>query len=186
MNKKLLLVPMLAIVGTSLIACNGNNGGKGGNIEAEEGKATLNITYARMGYGDSWLKAICQKYRDETGVGFKFSSRIGIDGVSAINTEIESKSSNADIIFTKRGIFAEDIYSGKTKINGTSYDCIYADISDVWNAKLDGENIFEENYSGIDVEKLEKDYTEALSEYEKINLDGRNLHRRTCGRLQKR
>lgn len=137
MKKKLLMIPIAIAASSCLVGCNNN--GKGG-IDAKDGKATLTVTYARLGYGDSWLKEICKKYNEKTGVGFKFNSRIGSDGVSAIDTEVDSKSSDADLIFTKRNSFAKDIYAGKVKIGGTQYDCLYADISDVWNNAYEKEN----------------------------------------------
>ena len=80
---------MIVFAATCLTGCGDNS-----DYNAKDGQATLTITYAKMGYGDTWLKEICKNYNEKTGVGFKLNSRIGSDGVGAINTEIESKASN--------------------------------------------------------------------------------------------
>lgn len=134
MNKKLKFLPAIFLLAGCLASC-----GNKSDYEAKDGQPTLTITYARMGYGDTWLKEICKNYNAKTGVGFKLNSHIGSAGVDDIGTEIDSKASNADVIFTKRSQFARDIYSGKVKIGGTSYDCMYADITDVWNSKYGNE-----------------------------------------------
>lgn len=148
MKKKLILsISVLGIMAAVLSGCGGSSSG---DIPSRDGKPVLNVTIAKMGYGTDWLKNICTKYNEKTGVGFSFNILVGQDGVSTIQTQLDSYKLNADLVFTKKGTFEKDIYFTKgAKIGGQVVDCMYAELSDVYNYKNEGESktIKEKMYS---------------------------------------
>ncbi len=100
----------------------------------------LQISVLKLGYGTEWLTALEEAFETKTGKSVDVKIKIGSDGQSSFDSELESNSSDTDIFFTKRGWFAEDVYKGKISVKGNSYDCLYADLTDVWNSvAADGE-----------------------------------------------
>lgn len=138
MKRKLIQVTSaLAIMAAVLTGCGGSSAG---DIPSRDGKPVLNVTIAKMGYGTDWLKNICKAYNEKTGVGFSFNILVGQKGVSTISTQLESYKLNADLVFTKQGTFEKDIYFTQgAKIGGKVVDCMYADLTDVYNTKYSGE-----------------------------------------------
>lgn len=128
----------LAIMAAVLTGCGGSGAG---DIPSRDGKPVLNVTIAKMGYGTDWLKNICKAYNEKTGVGFSFNILVGQDGVSSIATQLDSYKLNADLVFTKQNSFEKDIYFTKgAKIGGQVVDCMYAELSDVYNYTNSGES----------------------------------------------
>ncbi len=98
-------------------------------------KDALVITVAKLGYGDAWLYDLAKAYEEKTGTKVQVISKIGDSGLSAIKGEMQSQATETDIFFTRAQEFFKSIYKGAVNINGTNYDCEFADLSDVWNSK---------------------------------------------------
>ncbi len=117
----------------------------------------LQISVVKLGYGVDWLYALEDAFEAKTGKSVDVTVKIGKVGQSAFDNELESNASDTDIFFTKRGWFAEDVYKGKISVKGATYDCLYADLTDVWNSTAAaGESLTIK-------EKMDATYTEALN-----------------------
>lgn len=128
----LAMVTLLTVVCTT--GCSDKEGGKSG----DSGKGTLRISAVELGYGVDWLKAVVAEFEKETGYTVELTSKVGSLGSAALVTELESMASDSDIIMSKFPNFAKYAHEGKVAgANGTNYDCILADVSDVWNAAVD-------------------------------------------------
>ena len=130
-STKILCAAMaLAMSVSSLAACVGEKN----NPDA------LLITAAELGYGLDWLDDIVDAYEKKTGVDVTVVRKVGQAGVSAINTELESLAAETDLFFAKSSQYHKTIYQGSINAQGKTFDCLYADISDVWNAEVDGKS----------------------------------------------
>lgn len=98
----------------------------------------IQISIAKLGYGTQWLHNIAEKYTEKTGVNVQITEEIGQEGNSRINTAVSSLVSTIDIAFQQGSIWS-DIYGGSVRVNGVTYDTLYADISDVYTDELEGE-----------------------------------------------
>ncbi len=141
-------------LGCALTASVGLVGvGCGGDTE----KGDLQVSVVKLGYGTEWLTALEEAFEAKTGKTVSVKVKIGREGQSSFDSELESNASDTDIFFTKRGWFAEDVYKGKISVKGTSYDCLYADLSDVWNSvAAEGEKVTIKD-------KMDPTYTDALN-----------------------
>lgn len=145
-----LMVTVVMIMTMMLTGCQSKNGTAG-----ESGEGTLKITAVELGYGVEWLKALAQEFEKETGYTVEVESKVGTLGISALTTELESMASKSDLIFNKFGSFAKYAHEGKVLgADGTNYDCILADITDVWNAVVD------EGSDQTIAEKMDAEYRE--------------------------
>lgn len=99
----------------------------------------IQISVAKMGYGTDWLHNIANAYTAKTGNKVQITEEIGQDGNSKIAEQVESCASTIDISVTETAI-AKNIYNGSVSAGGVTYDCLYADLTDVYTAQLDGEN----------------------------------------------
>ena len=97
----------------------------------------LHISAVKLGYGVEWLEAMAEAFEEEKQIAVDISTVVGSAGLTALDNELESLASTTDLFFNKRGWFAEDVYRGSITVGGKSYDCLYADVSDVWNAVVD-------------------------------------------------
>ncbi len=122
---------LVALFGAT--ACGGDTGGK--SQAGENGY--LKITAVELGYGTEWLKKMEPVFEKESGINVDIVTKVG--AVDAINTEIDSKASDTDLFFNKRGFFAKDVYKGSISVKGQRYDCLYADLTDVWDSIPNGE-----------------------------------------------
>lgn len=138
MNKftKTISVLLATVMLLSVLLMTGCSGS--GNNGETTGEGTLKISAVELGYGIDWLKALIEGFEKETGYTVEFTSKVGQLGTSALVTELESMASDSDIIFSKFGSFAKYYYEGQVVgANGTNYDCVLADVTDVWNAIVD-------------------------------------------------
>lgn len=99
----------------------------------------IQISIAKMGYGTEWLHKIANEYTTKTGVKVQITEEIGQDGNSKINDQVESLVSKIDIAFVETSM-AANIYEGSISTGGNTYDCLYADITDLYKRELEGEN----------------------------------------------
>ncbi len=129
---KSVLATILAVVMCmGLTACSAGGAGKAGE------NGYLKISIVNLGYGTDWLYAMVDEFEKESGINVDVSVKVGASGQAAFDSEIESLSSNTDLFFNKRAWFAEDVYKGTISAKGKSYDCLYADLSDVWASVVD-------------------------------------------------
>ncbi len=159
MNKRRLCSLALLFAGTITLASCG--GGKGGDISAQDGKGTIEISVTKLGYGTDWLKALCKAYNEKTGVGFKINEVVGQAGIESIQTEMESLASSTDLFITRPKNYFKMVYSGAIKVGGKTYDCALADLTDVFTTPLEGEN------GATVLSKMHKAYSDYL------NIDGK-------------
>lgn len=140
MNKRktILSLIMAAVMLLSVLpmaACSGN--GNDGNTD-KDGKATLKISAVELGYGVDWLKALIEEFEKETGCSVELVTKVGTLGINALSTELTSLASDSDLIFNKFGAFAQYVHQGEVTVKGgATYECLLADISDVWEASVD-------------------------------------------------
>jgi len=133
--KKLVTVCMAVICAFGMIACgdSGNNGGGTG----ENGSLTISVV--KLGYGVEWLNKLASAFEKKENVKVTIKPpAVGDVGQAALDDEIESKASDSDLFFNKRGWFSKAVYEGKiVAANGKTYDCLYEDLTDVWNSVVD-------------------------------------------------
>ena len=123
--------------GLSLLLCLGGVACTGRTYEPGE-NGLVHISAANLGYGTGWLEALKEVFQEEYGINVYIDSYTGSAGVDRLDTEIESLSSDTDLFFGRRGWFAEDVYKGTiSAADGNQYPCLYADLSDVWEAVVD-------------------------------------------------
>ena len=95
------------------------------------------ITALQLGYGTEWLEAMAEAYEAEHDIDIEIRTRIGIGSQPTLDSEIDSKASDTDLFFGKRGWFAEEVYQGSIFAHGQSYPCLYANLDDVWGDVVD-------------------------------------------------
>ena len=100
----------------------------------------LVIEYYKAGYGEEWIINLAAEFQRKTGQEVVALPRSGDQGVSNMSTTFKSGTSETDLFFTKNPAFGE-LFQGQAVVNGVRYDTWYADISDVYNATIEGENI---------------------------------------------
>lgn len=120
----------LAIVSAvSLCSCGGDK---------EEGEnGYLKISAVGLGYGVEWLNEMVKEFEKSSGINVEIVVKEGSAGQGQLDEEIKSLKSDTDLFFNKRGFFAKSVYDGSISTGGQSYDCLYADLSDVWNSVVD-------------------------------------------------
>ncbi len=123
--------------GLSLLFCIGAVACTGGGKSEPGENGYLHISAVRLGYGTDWLYALEEVFEEKYKINIDISTVVGSSGQAALDTEIESRASDTDLFFNKRGYFAEDVYKGSISAGGQTYDCLYADLSDVWVAAAD-------------------------------------------------
>lgn len=119
-----------AMTATTFVGC-----GNGATSRKAGGKGTLKVTVAKLGYGDKWILDMAEAYKEKTGISIEVVSKVGEAGLSAISTEMDSRKSDTDIFFTKSDEYHKTVYSGAVAIEGKTYDCEFADLTDVWMSK---------------------------------------------------
>ncbi len=130
--KRVLAAGLVGLMCVGVTACGGSGGG------GQAGKnGYLKISIENRGYGTDWLTAMVEEFEKESGINVDVNIKVGASGGAAFDSELESLSSDTDLFITKRGWFAEDVYKGTISAKGQSYDCLYADLSDVWASVVD-------------------------------------------------
>lgn len=122
----------LAVVSAAGLCACGDSGGKGEGVNGY-----LKISAVKLGYGVDWLNAMIEEFEKSSGINVDLSVVNGAAGQDALDDEIESLASDTDLFFNKRGWFAKGVYEGSISAKGKNYDCLYADLSDVWNSVAD-------------------------------------------------
>ena len=155
---KRILALLLCLV--SLVACFAGAGCKKGLTEEQKQNALI-IEYYKAGYGEVWIQNLAAAYTEKTGQEVVLLPRSGNEGLSTMTTSLKSGTAHTDLFFTSNPSF-DDVYQGRANINGTIYDSWYADISSVYNATLEGENV-----------KVKDKMFDAFEDYYRMPDDGK-------------
>ncbi len=150
--KKLITACLAAVCAFGMTACDGGGGNSG---TTDNGSLTISVV--KLGYGVEWLNKLAEAFETKEGIKVTINPpAVGSVGQTSLDTEIESKASDTDLFFNKRGWFAKGVYEGKiVAANGKSYDCLYEDLTDVWNSVVD------EGSSKTIKDKMDLTYAEA-------------------------
>ena len=131
-NVKKLLVSTLALT----MACSTTLTSCGGNENKDLGDPTvLNIVMPDLGYGTDWLKALAAEFTAKTG------TKVNVDVTpteSSYVTELRAGTAKYDIYLLRENTF--NLVTNNTA-NYSGYDCILAQIDDVYNSNVMGENV---------------------------------------------
>lgn len=142
-TKKLITLLLAIVCAFAMVACTDGGGNSGGNGDesngGNKGSSSLTISAVKLGYGVEWLNALAKAFEQKEGIEVKINNpAVGAVGQATLDTEIESKASDTDLFFNKRGWFSKAVYEGKiVAANGKTYDSLYADLTDVWNSVVD-------------------------------------------------
>lgn len=133
-RSKILALLLVLVMTTSVFVGCGNSGGK-------KSSGTLQIGVAQLGYGTLWLENLIDAYEKKTGVKVELTTEIGQSGNTKLDDVVESKVTELDLVFNQSSKVRKNIYGGGFALDGVNYDCMYADLSDVYSAKADGESV---------------------------------------------
>ena len=122
--KRLIAAFTACLLPLTFAACKGKS--DGGDVAGENG--FLRIKAVKYGYGTDWLEDLAREFRKDKGINVVIETGVGESAENAFKSEFESGSSRADLFFSKRGFFAEKVYTG---------DNLYAELTDVWNSVAD-------------------------------------------------
>ena len=131
-KRKKLLVSVLALTiacTTVLASC-----GEKENPDLQD-SSVLNIVMPDLGYGTDWMKAVGAKFTEKTG------HKVNIDTTPTENayiTEMRAGTAKYDI-YVLRGNTVDLVMNNTTNYSG--YDCILAQLDDVYNSNVMGENV---------------------------------------------
>jgi len=134
---KRFLALLLSIV--SVFACFSGAGCQKG-LTAEQKKNALIVEYYKAGYGEIWIQNLASEFTKRTGQEVVLLPRSGQSGVQSMAASSKSGTSQTDLYFTN-GISLSDIYRGAAIVGGKTYDTWYADLTDVYNTTIEGENV---------------------------------------------
>ena len=116
---------------TAFVGCFGGGDTSMGGTTGSKGQITVQV--ANLGYGIEWLKDLATAFTAETDIGVTIVPELGMGGVSAIDTQLMSGESEADIIFTKKEDFDRYVYMAQGHdFGGTHYDKLYVSLNDIW------------------------------------------------------
>ena len=134
MKKLIAFLLMIATVATCFTTACGDG------ISEEDKKNSLIIEAHSAGYGEDWIAFMAQEFEQKTGTKVIVEYQVGVQGISNMDANIKSLTSDTDIFFTGGASFSE-VYRGSIKANGQTYDCLYADLTDLYNSTIEGEGI---------------------------------------------
>lgn len=108
------------------------------NTSTSEGEVTLKIELLEGGYGTTFLSEIAAAYqRKNPNVKFDITNDPMLD--ERMKVELESGSSPSDIYFGSSIMSQAYVERGDSVVSG--YDCALADLTDVYESIIPGENI---------------------------------------------
>jgi len=110
---------------------------KKGNTDLSKYDTVLTVKVFDGGYGTGWLRQTAKKYNEkhpEVYVDIK-----AFTDCSKWATEVKSGASNVDIYFSQSP--GSDLALTSCKIDGTQYPSYLADLTDMYNTKVPGEDV---------------------------------------------
>ncbi len=122
-----------------MVACVFSTGCAKG-LTKEEKENALIIEYYKAGYGDLWIQELAAEFTNKTGKEVVLLPRSGNDGVKNMATSLTSGEAHTDLFFTSKPDF-DAIYRGAALAKGVRYDSWFADLTDLYESTIDGENI---------------------------------------------
>ena len=131
--KRFLSVMLGAVTAVSCLSMAGCGGTK---IDPN----ALVIEYYKAGYGDTWIKNLAAEYTKLYGQEVVLLPREGKTGLTKMEGSLTSGTAETDLFFAGSPSFG-DIYRGTISAGGKKYDTWYADLTDLYESKIDGENI---------------------------------------------
>lgn len=134
-RKTSIVLSVLALV-ASLTACNGGGGG----LTSEQKENALIVEVFGGGYGTDMIYSLANKYTQKTGKQVLISVQTGTQGVTNMSTNLRSYEADTDIFFTKGSLFS-DVYKGEISIKGQKYECLFENMTDLYNTEIPGEGI---------------------------------------------
>lgn len=133
--KKLLSIILGAITAFScfsMVACGADN--------ADINPNALVIEYYKAGYGDTWIKNLAAEYTRRYGQEVVLLPREGATGLTKMEGSLTSGTAETDLFFAGSPSFG-DIYRGTVSAGGKLYDSWFADLTDLYESTIEGENI---------------------------------------------
>ena len=129
--KKVAMLGMAVMMSaTAFVGCGGDDSSTGGTTGS---KGQITVQVANLGYGIKWLNDLATAFTAETDIGVTIVPELGSGGLNAIDTQLMSGGSEADIVFTKKGDFGRYVYMTQGHdFGGTHYDKLYVSLNDVW------------------------------------------------------
>lgn len=134
---KRILALLLCIV--SVFTCFAATGCQKGLTAAQKQNALI-IEYYKAGYGEVWIQNLAAEFTKRTGQEVVLLPRSGQAGLQSMAASSKSGSSQTDLYFTT-GVPFSEIYRGKAVVGGKTYDTWYADLTDVYETTIQGENV---------------------------------------------
>ena len=132
---KLVTLLLSAVVSVSAVSC----GGTGNNNEVPSGEnGSLVIRAFEGGYGVTWLNKIKNEFQKDTGIAVTVKPPVVDTG--SWESEIDAGTCSIDLFFDNGSGLDYATKSG-IKVNGVQYDTYLADLTDMYNSKVPGEDI---------------------------------------------
>ncbi|MBR2023808.1 MAG: extracellular solute-binding protein [Clostridia bacterium] len=100
----------------------------------------LVIEYYKAGYGDTWIKNLAAEYTKRYGQEVVTLPREGTTGLTKMEGSLTSGTAETDLFFAGSPSFG-DIYRGTISAGGKLYDSWFADLTDLYESNIDGENV---------------------------------------------
>ena len=154
MKMKRLLAVLLGLI--TFVSCFATTGCNNSGVSNEQKQNALIIEYYKAGYGELWIQKLAAAYTEKYGQEVITLPRSGDQGIENMSTTFHSGASETDLFFTKGANFAE-LYKG-----GQASNNYYTDITDVYDATIDGEGV-----------KVKDKMYDAFEEFYKMPAEGK-------------
>lgn len=131
--KLLIVFVITVVVAFSSFSCKG-----GSNTKEDVGEnGSIAVKVFNGGYKLAWIKKMAQKFKEETGIAVNFKD---YTDTSAWESEIASKVSTTDLFFSSSS--GHDLaLKGNLVVGGVRYDSYLADLTDLFNSTVPGEDV---------------------------------------------
>ena len=140
-----LLLVLVTLFAGVMSGCNND-------LSEEDKKSALIIEVHSAGYGTDWIDFMAKEYQQKTGQKVIVNYQVGTQGISNMDANIKSLTSDTDIFFTGGAGFTE-MFRGQVIVNGVKYPCLYEDLTDLYKSKIDGESVTVEEKMTEDAKK---------------------------------
>lgn len=132
-----LALALAAISAVGMAGCKGGNNGDSGHAGTGE-NGNLVIRAFGGGYGTTWLTAIARQFEKDTNINVDLKPTAVDTG--SWESEIDAGTCEIDLFFDNAaglGLASKD----GLKVNGVKYDTYLADLTDMYNTKVPGEDV---------------------------------------------